>query len=114
MNKGVPAFGSRQIASLVLVLVLVLGWATVASAQTIKDAQYSDPTASGKAAIENSHNTGGGSVGDPSDPSDEFVGGVLGGVLPATGGPLLAFVGLCAVALGSTGVLVLRLNGRRR
>lgn len=136
MSKVISEFGIRQVLGLVVAMVLMLGWATAAHAQTPKDFQYGDPTASGIAAIEDSGISGGGfggtgggssgtaaiedsgvlgggSAGDPSDPSEEYVGGTLG-LLPETGGPSLALVGICAVVLGSAGMLVLRLNGSRR
>ncbi len=128
MSKAVSSlFGSRQVLGLVLALMLTVGWAGVAYAETPNDDQYSNPTASGMAAIENSGGTGGegyvggtggGSVSDPSHSSHSSqgsTGGVLGlSVLPDTGGPQLAFVGLCAIALGSAGMLMLRLNRSRR
>lgn len=94
--------GFRSITILVaLILMLTCGMGSVVYAQTPGDVQYDKPTASGEAAIKASDAKLKESVG-------------VSGMLPATGGPLLALVALGAAALGSTSLLAIRYSKRRR
>lgn len=98
---SVASLIARKFLILVLVTALVVGWSAAAEAQTSFDDQYGDPLSSGQEAIESS--------GDVSDPGSVAAAGVL----PDTGGPMLPFFALGALALGSTGLLMLRHNSRR-
>ncbi len=118
--------GVRYVAPLVLAL-LALGWAATAYAQDSANAQYGSPTASpsgnpaaagkaggGGASKAGGVSTSGGGSGGGSGGAQKGGGGAKVKVLPATGGiSLLPVVALGAVALGATGVLVLRRSGSR-
>lgn len=104
------SFVIRQFLILALVTVLVIGWSATANAQTSFDTQYGDPMASSQEAIESSGASSGTSdPGSSSDPGSVAAAGVL----PNTGGSLFPFFALGALALGSTGLLMIRHNSRR-
>jgi ABC-type Na+ efflux pump permease subunit len=90
---------ARKLLILALVTSLALGWSAAANAQTSFEGQYGDPMASGQQAIE-SPGSGTGSA-------------AVAGVLPDTGGLMFPFFALGVLALGSTGLLMLRRNSRQ-
>lgn len=96
---------ARQFLILALAMAFIFGWAAVANAQTSFENQYGDPMASGREAIESSGASSGTQSGTQSV--------AAAGVLPDTGGSMFPFVALGALALGSTGLLMLRHNRRR-
>lgn len=96
---------AHQFLILALVMAFIFGWATVANAQTSFEDQYGNPMASGQEAIESSDAS--------SETSSETQSVASAGVLPDTGGSMFPFVALGALALGSTGLLMLRHNRRR-
>ena len=93
---------------------MLLSWTAAAHAQTSREAQHGSPTASGEAAIMGSDlsaTAGSASARSAASATAGYAG--ITGVLPATGGPLVQLVALGAVALTSTGLLVLRLGNSR-
>lgn len=98
---SVTSLIARKFLILALVTALVLGWSATANAQTSFEGQYGDPMASGQEAIESSGAASGtGSV-------------AAAGALPDTGGSMFPFFALGTLALSTTGLLMLRHNGRR-
>lgn len=111
------------VAGILVLAVFLYGFS--AQAQTPADDQYGSPTAvgvaegSGTGATEGSE-VGEGAVGSSSTDSEGEVSndagdpqGVLDSVLPSTGGSLGSLVGLVALALVGTGVLVFRSRSAR-
>lgn len=91
----------RKFLILALVTSLALGWSAAANAQTSFEGQYGNPMASGQEAIESS------------GAASETGSAAVAGVLPDTGGSMFFFFTLGVLALGSTGLLMLRHNSRR-
>lgn len=109
MSRGFAVIGIRSLLALVVVTSVAFLWATAAQAQSPSDVQYGSPTESGTAAVS--------SADFPTGESSEgYTGGgpagALSGVLPATGGSQLFVFALGTLALGATGLLVLRHIGR--
>ncbi len=123
MNKIVlTSVSVRKVVALVLTLALVFGWSAIAFAQTSSEAQYGSPTetAAGNPAVAGGTEAKIGSAEAKAGEAEAKVAeakakaeGAKAKVLPATGGPLLPLVALGALALGATGMLVLRQVGRR-
>ncbi len=106
-KSAVLSVGVRRIVPLFLALALVLSWTAAAHAQP-SAGQYGNPTATAS----------GNPAASGNDASADAAGAAPGGapsatVLPLTGGPLLVLVALGGLALGSTGLFVLRRNSRR-
>ena len=104
MSKSV--LSSRNVSTvllLIVTLILLTSSVTAAYAQTSREAQYDSPTASGEAAIQASELSG---VEGSAGASSASAG--VTGVLPSTGGPLVQLIAVAALALSSTGLLVLR------
>ncbi len=115
MSKIVLSHRNARLVFLALVTLTaaLLSWTATAHAQTSRGAQYDSPTATGQAAIAASDlsSARAGSAGVSSSATGVRNG--LTGVLPSTGGPLVQLIAVGAIALSSTGLLVLRHNSRR-
>ncbi len=112
------AIGVRWLVSVIIVLALVVSWTAVAYAQTPTDAQYQSPTAtaSGNPAVSGiSAGAGaGGGAGAASGGASGGSGGSLNAtLLPVTGGLALPLIILSTLALGATGMLVVRQANRQ-
>ena len=108
--------GIRWLVSVIIALALMIGWAAVAHAQTSADAQYQSPTAtaSGNPAASGTSAGGGAGGGGVSGGASGGSGGSTSArVLPATGGLALPLVILSTLALGATGMLVVRQANRQ-
>lgn len=115
--------GVGRLLPLFIALTALFIWASVAQAQT--EAQTYAPVDTSVAAADTSAGSGGavGNSGAAASASAESAsaesGGAAGngspgtGVLPSTGGPLLPLIGLSAVALGATGLLMRHRHIRR-
>ena len=130
-NLTIP-LGVSWLLPLFIALTALFVWASVAQAQT--EAQTYAPVDTSVAASDTSAGSGG-AVGNSGAAASESAGSgtsarssgdasagssgsaensSLGiGVLPSTGGPLLPLIGLSAVALGATGLLVRQRHIRR-
>ena len=101
MSRVAPTtLGKRLVLALAVALMLILGCAALAQAQTSFGAQYGSPTSSGQRAIEHT----GSSAAEPDDAP-----GI--GVLPSTGGLPLPLIASGVLLLGAAGIIV---AGRRR
>jgi LPXTG-motif cell wall-anchored protein len=112
---GLVSVGSliaRKLLILALVMSLALGWSAAANAQTSFEGQYGDPMASGQQAVE-SPGAASGTAIESSGAASETGSAAVAGVLPDTGGSMFFFFTLGVLALGSTGLLMLRHNSRR-
>ena len=90
-NTESPRFRIAHLAGLVLAVVVLLMWSTVAYAQSRED-QYGSPT-------------------DPVDHVNRVTDTL--GVLPETGGPLILLAGIALVVVGAGMALVGRRGGRQ-
>lgn len=124
-NSAIPPGISRSL-PLVLALVALFFWTSVAQAQSLEAASYDNPAESVAAADTSAG--GGGDAGSgvqgvsllpadsatPASGSGSAGSGTLGiGLLPSTGGPLLPLMGLGVVMLGATGLLASLRHSRR-
>ncbi len=99
--------------SLIIALMLALGWTAVAYAQTPADAQYDSPTATASGNPANTGAGGGAAGGGVSGGIGGSIGAKGAKILPLTGGELsLPLIALGTVALAS--IVLLPVVGVRR